>query len=354
MPEDIEEPVVAKQDANAQEVMWIALFSDRRSTLELTEVAERQFKDRLQTLPGVGGVNLGGEKRQAIRVRLDAAQMAAHEITAGDLIRVFRDNSIELPSGRLENLQREISVRTLGKLDRPEQFEDLVIAYRNGGPVRLREIARVELGVEDERTVARYNQPSPSVGLGIVKQSEANALDVAEQVKAEVARIVPGLPKDIQVAVAYDSSVFVRRAITEVQETIVMAFVLVLLIMLAFLRNLRSTLIPMIAVPVSLIGTFLILHLSSGTASTSSPCSPSCSRSAWWWTMPSWCWRTSSGMSRRVCRSDGGGLEAGSGRSPPPSSPSPWPSSPSFSRSPSSPAPPASSSANSPSPRPAR
>jgi len=260
MPEDIEEPIVAKQDANAQEVMWIALFSDRRSTLELTEVAERQFKDRLQTLPGVGGVNLGGEKRQAIRVRLNAAQMAAHEITAGDLVRVFRDNSIELPSGRLENLQREISVRTLGKLDRPEQFEDLVIAYRNGGPVRLREIARLELGVEDERTVARYNQ-RPAVGLGIVKQSEANALDVAEQVKAEVARIVPGLPKDIQVETAYDSSVFVRRAIVEVQETILIAFILVLLIMLAFLRNLRSTLIPMIAVPVSLVGTFLILNL---------------------------------------------------------------------------------------------
>jgi multidrug efflux pump len=120
MPEDIEEPIVAKQDANAQEVMWLALCTATSgSTLELTEIAERQFKDRLQTLPGVGGVNLGGEKRQAIRVRLDAAKMAAHEITAGDLIRVFRNNSIELPSGRLENLQREISVRTLGKLERP-------------------------------------------------------------------------------------------------------------------------------------------------------------------------------------------------------------------------------------------
>ncbi|MGE3309148.1 MAG: efflux RND transporter permease subunit [Limisphaerales bacterium] len=260
MPEDIEEPVVAKQDANAQEVMWIALFSDRRSTLELTEIAEREFKDRLQTLPGVGGVNLGGEKRQAIRIRLDAVRMAAHGITAGDLVRVFRDNSIELPSGRLENLQREISVRTLGRLDRPEQFADLVIAYRNGGPVRLREIAGVELGVEDERTVARYNG-KPAVGLGIVKQSEGNALEVAEEVKAEVAKIRPSLPGDIEVAIAYDSSVFVRRAITEVQETILIAFGLVLLIMLAFLRNLRSTLIPMIAVPVSLVGTFLILNL---------------------------------------------------------------------------------------------
>lgn len=259
MPEDIEEPIVAKQDANAQEVMWIALFSDKRSTLELTEIGERQFKDRLQTIPGVGGVNFGGEKRQAIRVRLDATKMAGHDITAGDLMKAFRDNSVELPSGRLENYEREMSVRTLGKLGRPEQFEQLIVAYRGGAPVRLHEIARVELGVEDERTVARYNR-RPSVGLGIVKQSEANALEVAERVKVEVEKIKPGLPRDVQVEVAYDSSTYVRRAITEVQQTILMAFVLVLLLMLAFLRNLRSTLIPMIAVPVSLVGTFLILN----------------------------------------------------------------------------------------------
>ncbi len=260
MPEDIEEPIIAKQDANAQEVMWLALSSHRRSTLELTELAERQFKDRLQTLPGVGGVNLGGEKRQAIRVRLNAAQMAAHEITANDLIALFRNNSVELPSGRLENIEREISVRTLGKLDKPEPFANLIVAYRGGAPVRLRELATVDLGVEDERTVARFNG-QPSVGLGIVKQSEANALEVAEAVKAEVSRIRPSLPPDVKVDVAYDSSVFVRRAIGEVQETLLIAFVLVLLIMLAFLRNLRSTLIPMIAVPVSLVGTFLILHV---------------------------------------------------------------------------------------------
>ncbi len=260
LPEDIEEPIVAKQDANAQEVMWIALYSDRYSTLELTEIGERQFKDRLQTIPGVGGVNLGGQKRQAIRVRLDAALMAAHQIGAGDLIDAFRQNSVELPSGKLENLDREISVRTLGKLTRPEQFEDLVVAWRNGGPVRLRELAKVELGVEEEQTVARYNG-RPAVGLGIVKQSEANALDVAELVKAEVARILPTLPADVQVSYAYDSSTFVRQAVNEVAETIFIAFALVLLIMLAFLRNFRATLIPMIAVPVSLIGTFLVLNV---------------------------------------------------------------------------------------------
>jgi len=260
MPEDIEEPIVAKQDANAQEVLWIALSSDERSTLELTEIGERQFKDRLQTIPGVGGVNFGGEKRQAIRVRLDATQMAARQISAADVVRTFHENSIELPSGRLENRDREMSVRTLGKLGRPEEFEDLIIAYRNEAPVRLREIARVEMGVEDERTIARYNA-QPAVGLGIVKQSEANTVEVAELVKVELERIKPTIPADVQVQIAYDSSVFVRQAIIEVQETIFIAFALVLLIMLAFLRNFRATLIPLAAVPVSLIGTFLILNL---------------------------------------------------------------------------------------------
>ena len=122
MPRGIEEPLVVKQDANAEEVMWIALYSDSYSTLELTEIAERQFKDRLQTIPGVGGVNLGGEKRPAIRIRLDAEKMAARGVTAGDLIRAFSENSVELPSGRLENLDREISVRTRGKLAAPRNL----------------------------------------------------------------------------------------------------------------------------------------------------------------------------------------------------------------------------------------
>ena len=194
MPEDIEEPIVAKQDANAQEVMWIALSSDLRTTLELSEIGERQFKDRLQTIPGVGGVNFGGEKRQAIRVRLDATKMAAHQVTASDIIQTFRDNSIELPSGRLENLDREMSVRTLGKLSKPAEFENLVIAYRNDAPVRLREIARLELGVEEERTVARYNR-RPAVGLGIVKQSEANAVDVAERGQDRTGQNHPATPQ---------------------------------------------------------------------------------------------------------------------------------------------------------------
>ncbi len=260
LPQDIDEPIIAKQDANAQEVMWLALYSDRYSTLELTDLGEREFKDRLQTIPGVGGVNFGGEKRQAIRIRLDADKLAAHLTTPADVRRVLVADSVELPSGKLENLDREMSVRAFGKLSRPEQFEELVITYRNDAPVRLRDVATVEFGVEDERTIARYNR-QPAFGLGIVKQSEANAVEVADAVKAEVERIKPRLPPGVQVAVAYDSSSYVKRAISEVQETVFIAFGLVMLVMLMFLRNFYSTIIPMLAVPVSLIGVFSLLYV---------------------------------------------------------------------------------------------
>lgn len=260
MPEDIKEPIVTKQDANAQEVMWIALYSERYTTLELTDIAERQFKDRLQTVPGVGGINLGGEKRQAIRLRLDATRMAAMEVTAADVARVLRMDSVELPAGRLENLDREMTVRALGKLSRPEQLESLIVREVNGAPVRLREVADIEFGVEDERTVARYNG-QPSVGLGVVKQSEANAVEVADRVKAEIEKIKPLLPEGVQVDVAYDSSTYVKKAIAEVKETVFIAFALVLLVMLLFLRSFYSTIIPMLAVPVSLIGVFAMLSV---------------------------------------------------------------------------------------------
>ena len=260
MPEDIEDPIVAKQDTNAQEVMWIALYSDRYTTLELTDLGERQFKDRLQTLPGVGGVNFGGEKRQAIRIRLHASKMAAHGVTPADIRRVLQADSVELPSGTLENLDREMSVRALGKLNRPEQLQELIIRYENDVPIRMKEVATVEIGVEDETSVARYNR-RPAVGLGIVKQSKANAVEVADAVKAEVEKIKRTLPPGVNVEIAYDSSTFVKKALNEVKETVFIAFGLVLLVMLIFLRNLFSTAIPMLAVPVSLIGVFAFLSL---------------------------------------------------------------------------------------------
>ena len=213
--------------------------------------------------------------------------MAARGVTAADLIRAFADNSVELPSGRLENLDREISVRTRGKLARPEEFEALVIRYENGAPVRLRELAVAELGVEEERTVARYNR-RPAVGLGIVKQSAANAVEVADRVKAELEHIRSLLPPGVNVQIAYDSSTYVKQAIIEVQETVFIAFGLVLLIIFAFLRNIRSTIIPLLAVPVSLIGIFMVLNLLGYSINILTLLALVLAVGGWW-TTPLWC-----------------------------------------------------------------
>ena len=170
LPEDIKEPIVAKQDADAQEVMWIALFSESRSTLELSNLAERQIRDRLQVVPGVGGINFGGQKRPSMRIWLDSSKMAARQITAADIRALLQRENVELPSGRIEGEKRSLSIVARGRMDQPEQYADLIVREVAGSPVRLRDVATVEIGPEVEGTIARFNG-KPAVGLGVVKHS---------------------------------------------------------------------------------------------------------------------------------------------------------------------------------------
>jgi len=260
LPDDIKEPIVAKQDADAQEVMWIALYSENRSTLELSNLAERQIRDRLQVLPGVGGINFGGQKRPSMRIWLDSEKMAARKITAADIRALLRRENVELPSGRIEGESRSLSIVARGRMDRPEQYADLFVREVDGSPVRLREVATVEIGPEVEATIARFNG-KPAVGLGVVKQSDANAVEVARQVREEIDRIRPLLPPDVGLDFPFDSSLYVQAAIREVAETIGVSSVLVILLIFLFLRNLRSTLIPSAAIPISILGTFALLYL---------------------------------------------------------------------------------------------
>ncbi|NDC80907.1 MAG: efflux RND transporter permease subunit, partial [Verrucomicrobia bacterium] len=181
LPDDIKEPIVAKQDANAQEVMWVALSSATRSTLDLTNLAERQIKDRLQVLPGVGGINFGGEKRPSMRIWLDSAKMAARQVTATDIRSLLQRENVELPSGRIEGQERTLSILARGRMDQPEQYENLVVRESSDSPIRLRDVATVEIGPEVEETIARF-KGEPAVGLGVVKQSDANAVEVAKRV----------------------------------------------------------------------------------------------------------------------------------------------------------------------------
>jgi multidrug efflux pump len=258
LPEFIDEPIVAKQDADAQPIIWIGMNSELYTPLEMTQLAEKRIKNRLQTVRGVSGVVIGGEQRYSMRLWLDAEKLAAHQLTVLDVERALRQQNIELPSGRVENLQREMTIQTRGEMKTPDEFNDLILRAEGATLVRLRDVGEARAGVENERTIAR-NNGRPCIFLGIVKQSKANTVEVARGIKAEIERVMPTLPSGIEMVFNYDESVFVEQAINEVWETLAIAFLLVVVIIWLFLGNLRSTIIPAVAIPVSIIGTFAIL-----------------------------------------------------------------------------------------------
>ena len=260
LPDDIKEPIVAKQDADAQEVMWVALSSPTRSTLDLTNLAERQIKDRLQVLSGVGGINFGGEKRTSMRIWLDSEKMAARQITAADIRALLAKENVELPSGQIEGKERSLSILARGRMDRPDQYADLIVRDTEGTPIRLRDIATVEIGPAVEQTIARF-RGQPAVGLGVVKQSDANAVEVAQRVRRELEKIKPLLPADVKIDIPFDSSLYVENAIHEVVVSLIISVLLVVVLIFLFLREARSTLIPAAAIPISVLGTFGLLYI---------------------------------------------------------------------------------------------
>ena len=257
---EAEDPVVAKVDVNAQAVMWLGLSSDRHDGLELTDVADRALKERLLRMPGVGSVILGGERKYAMRVWLDPQKMAARGLTVQDVENAIRAENAEIPGGRVEGVQREFAVRTRGELARPQDFAAIVITQQGDEKVRLGDVADVQIGAEDERTVARYNG-QPAMGLGIVKQSKASTLDVAKAVRDELPELSKLLPEGMRLDVAYDSSTFIEASVEEVSHTLLIALGLVVLVILAFLRSWRATVIPAVAIPASIIGTFAVMSL---------------------------------------------------------------------------------------------
>ncbi|MDX2194408.1 MAG: efflux RND transporter permease subunit [Gemmatimonadales bacterium] len=260
LPFDVDEPVVTKQDADAEAFMFLALTSETIDPLRLTEIADRDVRERLQGLPGVARAELRGGRRYSMRVWLDAAQLAARGLTTGDVVGAIRTRSVEVPAGRIESTNREFSVRSLGELRTPDEFAELVVSTANGALVKLRDVARVEYGPENERTLVRYNG-TPAVGVGIIRQSKANLLDVSDEVNRAVPEIQEQLPAGVTLQVSFDQQArFVKRSITEAQETLVIAAVLVVLIIFVFLRNLRATIIPALAIPASIVSTFALMY----------------------------------------------------------------------------------------------
>ena len=260
LPAAADESVVSKIEADAQAILWLRLSSDKHSALELSDYADRYVADRLKTLPGVASVIIGGERRYAMRLWVDRDRLAAYGLTPQDVESGLRRQNVEIPSGRIESSQREFTVLTEADLRTPAQFDDMILTESRGYTVRLRDVGQARLGALDERSVLRVNG-SPAVGLGVVKQSTANTLSVANAAKAELARLQGTLPEGMTLQVAFDSSVFIDRSIDGVYRTMIEAVLLVMLVIFVFLRSFRATLIPFVTIPVSLIGAFFFLFL---------------------------------------------------------------------------------------------
>ena len=258
LPIDIEEPVIAKQDADARPFFYLSLAAPGVDLLDVTNIADRVVKQRLQTIPGIGQATILGQRRYAMRVWVDPAALAARGLTVQDVSQAIRTRNVEVPAGRIESSQREFTVRSLGQLRTPEEFADIVVSNVGGVPVKLGDLARVAIGPENERSVFRYNGTT-GVGIGIIRQSKANQLDVAEAVYAALPEIQAALPAGMTIRPSFDASAFVRRSISEAQRTLLEAAVLVVVIIFVFLRNMRATIIPAFAIPTSIIAVFAVM-----------------------------------------------------------------------------------------------
>jgi len=261
LPPDCDPPVVTKADADAQTIYVVTLQSNQRNLMELTEIANNVVKERMQTIKGVSQIYIWGEKRYAMRLILDPTKMEAFSLTPMDVSNALQTQNVELPTGLIDNKATELSVRTVGRLSTPEQFDNLIIAERNGALIKLRDIGKAVLGAENERTIMRGNGGIPMVGVALMPQPGSNYIDIVNQAKQKVENLKKELPSYIITNVVLDNTKSIRKGISEVLETIFISFFLVILVVFFFLRNWRATLIPIIAVPISLVSSFLFLFI---------------------------------------------------------------------------------------------
>lgn len=267
LPDEIDEPVIAKVEADAFPVLWLAFSSDSRNQLEINDLMIRIAKPRLQTVPGVADTPIYGSRDYAMRIWLEPQRLAAYGLTVDEVEAAIRANNLELPAGRIESAQREFNVVSQTDLASVEQFANIVIKTVQGYAVRLKDVARIEEGAANLRSRVRFNGVD-SVSMGIVRQATANPLDVSAGVRAQLEVLRQELPEDVQVSIANDSSVFIERSIASVYTTIVEAVVLVVLVIFVFLRTVRASIIPIITIPVSLIGAFALMALAGFTINT--------------------------------------------------------------------------------------
>ncbi|GEO17261.1 efflux RND transporter permease subunit [Microvirga aerophila] len=258
LPDGADQPVIRKVDNDASAIMWISVTSSTYDALELSDFLKRVYVDRLSTVPGVANVNLGGERRYAMRIWVDRSALAARALTVQDIESAIKRQNVELPGGRIESQQREFTVKTDSRLATPQEFEQIIVTSKNGYLVRLGEVARIEVGAEDTR-FEFYEAGRTAIGLGIVRQSTANTLAVADGVRAELEQLKSSLPPGTTAEVSYDESRFISASINGVLKTLIEGLVLVILVILVFLRDWRSTIVAMVAIPVSIIAAAMVM-----------------------------------------------------------------------------------------------
>jgi multidrug efflux pump len=267
LPDEIDEPMVQKVEADAQPVVWLAFYSERFSAMEITDVLERVVQDRLQTIPGVSEVQIRGARSYAMRIWLDPEKLAAHDLTVQDVEDALRRQNVEIPAGRIEAVQREFSVLSETDLKTPDEFNRLILDDSRGYLLRLSDVGHAEIGAADERIVVRF-KGRPAVAVGMVKQATANPLDISDGLNRALPELRELLPQGMEMEVANDNSLFIRESIKNVYTTIWEAVLLVILIIFLFLRSLRATLIPLVTIPVSLIGACALMALMGFTVNT--------------------------------------------------------------------------------------
>tara|TARA_A100000171_G_C2139417_1_gene153508 strand:- start:4823 stop:7894 length:3072 start_codon:yes stop_codon:yes gene_type:complete len=260
LPPDVEPPTVRKADADASPIIFLNISSKERNLLDLTLLAENIFKERVQTIQGISSVQVWGSKRYSMRLWMDPDKLAAYQLTPLDVQNAVGRDNVELPSGAVEGTSTEIAVRTIGRINSPEEFNNLIVKEDGGTIVRFRDIGRAELAPENDRTILKRNGV-PMVGIAVVTQPGSNSIEIADNFYERIELIKKDLPADIELGIGFDNTEYIRESISEVQQTIIVAFALVVVIIFLFLRDWRTTIIPVMTIPISLIGAFFVMYI---------------------------------------------------------------------------------------------
>lgn len=260
LPPDVDPPRVEKADADSSPIMFLTVRSDKRDLLEISNIAELYFKERLQTIPGISAVQIWGQRRYSMRLWMDPIKLASLKLAPSDVLQAVNRENVELPSGRVEGQNTELTVRTMGRLTSEEDFNNLIIKEDGENIVRFSDVGYAKLGAENDRTILRRDG-IPGCAIAIVAQPGANNIDISDRLRKKLDQIERDLPPDVSYQMSFDSTDYIRASIAEVEETIIIAFCLVLAIIFIFLRDWRTTVIPIATIPISLIGSFFVMYL---------------------------------------------------------------------------------------------